>query len=176
MKKKSIQRSDFNKLMVPVYNPAPFIPAKGNGSRIWDQDDNEFIDFAGGIAVNALGHAHPIALDALTEQAKNLWHLGNGYTNEPVLKLAGSLTKATFADKVFFCNSGAEANEAALKLARKVARDNVYQNEAFRQLSVQRIRQDATLLRFNNRGSWYDWRINSVRTIQTPASHFNARC
>ncbi|WP_030423556.1 aminotransferase class III-fold pyridoxal phosphate-dependent enzyme, partial [Acinetobacter baumannii] len=77
-----------------------------------------------GIAVNALGHAHPVAVNALTEQAKKLWHVGNGYTNEPVLRLAKQLTENTFADKVFFCNSGAEANEAALKLARKVGLDS----------------------------------------------------
>ncbi len=82
-----------------------------------------YIDFAGGIAVNALGHAHPAVKAALVEQAGKLWHLGNGYTNEPVLRLAKKLIDATFADKVFFCNSGAEANEAALKLARKHAHD-----------------------------------------------------
>lgn len=83
----------------------------------------EYIDFAGGIAVNALGHAHPELREALNEQASKFWHTGNGYTNEPVLRLAKKLIDATFADRVFFCNSGAEANEAALKLARKFAHD-----------------------------------------------------
>ncbi|HRM42036.1 MAG TPA: acetylornithine/succinylornithine family transaminase, partial [Escherichia coli] len=78
---------------------------------------------AGGIAVNALGHAHPELREALNEQASKFWHTGNGYTNEPVLRLAKKLIDATFADRVFFCNSGAEANEAALKLARKFAHD-----------------------------------------------------
>ncbi|NMC24270.1 MAG: bifunctional succinylornithine transaminase/acetylornithine transaminase, partial [Serratia sp.] len=78
----------------------------------------DYVDFAGGIAVNALGHAHPEIRKTLHEQADKVWHLGNGYTNEPVLRLAKQLIDATFADKVFFCNSGAEANEAALKLAR----------------------------------------------------------
>lgn len=114
------QRSDFNQYMVPLFAPAAFIPVKGEGSRLWDQDGTEYIDFAGGIAVNALGHAHPVAVKALNEQGQKLWHIGNGYTNEPVLKLAKQLVDNTFADKVFFCNSGAEANEAALKLARKV--------------------------------------------------------
>lgn len=114
-----VTRQDFNELMVPIYAPADFVLVRGEGSRIWDQDDKEYIDFAGGIAVNGLGHAHPVALNALTEQAQKLWHLGNGYTNEPVLRLAKQLVASTFADKVFFCNSGAEANEAALKLARK---------------------------------------------------------
>ena len=113
-------RQDFNQYMVPVFAPAQFIPVRGEGSRLWDQQGKEYIDFAGGIAVNALGHAHPVAVKALVEQGQKLWHIGNGYTNEPVLALAKQLVDNTFADKVFFCNSGAEANEAALKLARKV--------------------------------------------------------
>ena len=120
MSQQSVTRENFNQWMVPVYAPAPFILVRGTGSRLWDQTEKEYIDFAGGIAVNALGHAHPIAVNALIEQAHKLWHLGNGYTNEPVLKLAQALIQHTFADKVFFCNSGAEANEAALKLARKI--------------------------------------------------------
>ena len=120
MSEVAITRNNFNDWMVPVFAPANFILVRGEGSRIWDQNDKEYIDFAGGIAVNALGHAHPVAVNALTEQAQKLWHIGNGYTNEPVLRLAKQLVESTFADKVFFCNSGAEANEAALKLARKV--------------------------------------------------------
>ncbi|MCG8708225.1 aspartate aminotransferase family protein [Brenneria sp. 4F2] len=120
----AVTREDFNQRMVPVYAPADFILTRGEGSRIWDQQGKEYIDFAGGIAVNALGHCHPDVMAALTEQAGKLWHIGNGYTNEPVLRLAKQLIDATFADKVFFCNSGAEANEAALKLARKYAHDS----------------------------------------------------
>ncbi|PPC63717.1 aspartate aminotransferase family protein [Pantoea sp. ICBG 1758] len=118
-----VTRHDFDQWMMPVYAPATFIPVRAEGSRLWDQQGKEYIDFAGGIAVNALGHAHPALQQALTEQAAKLWHTGNGYTNEPVLRLAKQLIDATFADRVFFCNSGAEANEAALKLARKVAHD-----------------------------------------------------
>jgi len=110
--------------MMPVYAPAAFIPVRGEGSRLWDQQGKEYIDFAGGIAVNALGHAHPALRQALNDQAAKFWHTGNGFTNEPVLRLAKKLIDATFAEKVFFCNSGAEANEAALKLARKYAHDN----------------------------------------------------
>ena len=113
-----ITRENFDEWMIPVYAPAPFIPVRGEGSRLWDQQGKEYIDFAGGIAVNALGHAHPELREALNEQASKFWHTGNGYTNEPVLRLAKKLIDATFADRVFFCNSGAEANEAALKLAR----------------------------------------------------------
>ncbi|MCF9000127.1 bifunctional succinylornithine transaminase/acetylornithine transaminase [Acinetobacter nectaris] len=115
-----ITRQNFDDWMVPVFSPAEFILVRGEGSRVWDQQEKEYIDFAGGIAVNSLGHAHPVAINALTEQAKKLWHVSNVYTNEPVLRLAKNLVENTFADKVFFCNSGAEANEAALKLARKV--------------------------------------------------------
>ena len=113
-------RQDFDQYMVPVFAPASFILVKGDGAKLWAQDGKDYIDFAGGIAVNALGHAHPVAVKALVEQGQKLWHIGNGYTNEPVLKLAKQLVDHTFADKVFFANSGAEANEAALKLARKV--------------------------------------------------------
>ncbi|WP_248637753.1 succinylornithine/acetylornithine transaminase [Citrobacter koseri] len=120
----SITRENFDEWMMPVYAPAPFIPVRGEGSRLWDQQGKEYIDFAGGIAVNALGHAHPALREALNEQASKFWHTGNGYTNEPVLRLAKMLIDATFAERVFFCNSGAEANEAALKLARKYAHDH----------------------------------------------------
>ncbi|GAS73452.1 MULTISPECIES: succinylornithine/acetylornithine transaminase [Citrobacter] len=119
----SITRENFDEWMMPVYAPATFIPVRGEGSRLWDQQGKEYIDFAGGIAVNALGHAHPALREALNDQASKFWHTGNGYTNEPVLRLAKKLIDATFAERVFFCNSGAEANEAALKLARKFAHD-----------------------------------------------------
>ncbi|WP_241721605.1 bifunctional succinylornithine transaminase/acetylornithine transaminase [Raoultella sp. HC6] len=119
----SITREDFDSYMVPCFAPAPFIPLKAAGSRVWDRQGKEYIDLAGGIAVNALGHCNPALVEALKAQLDSLWHIGNGYTNEPVLQLAKTLVNATFADKVFFCNSGAEANEAALKLARKYARD-----------------------------------------------------
>ncbi len=119
----SITRENFDEWMMPVYAPAPFIPVRGEGSRLWDQQGKEYIDFAGGIAVNALGHAYPALREALNDQASKFWHTGNGYTNEPVLRLAKKLIDATFAERIFFCNSGAEANEAALKLARKYAHD-----------------------------------------------------
>ncbi|EOC1595736.1 aspartate aminotransferase family protein [Cronobacter sakazakii] len=120
----SITRQNFDEWMIPVYAPAAFIPVRAEGSTLWDQEGKEYIDFAGGIAVNALGHAHPKLREALETQAAKIWHTGNGYTNEPVLRLAKRLIDATFADRVFFCNSGAEANEAALKLARKYAHDH----------------------------------------------------
>ncbi|GEM76794.1 aspartate aminotransferase family protein [Vibrio sagamiensis] len=118
-----VERGLFNDVMVPCYNPMEMIPVKGQGSRIWDQDGNEYIDFAGGIAVSCLGHCHPVMVNALTEQGNKLWHLSNVMTNEPALRLAKKLTEISFAERVFFANSGAEANEAALKLARRYAAD-----------------------------------------------------
>ena len=116
-----VTREMFDQVMVPNYNPAKMVPVRGLGSRVWDQAGNEFIDFAGGIAVNALGHCHPELVNALTEQGQKLWHLSNVFTNEPALRLAKKLTDHTFAERVYFANSGAEANEAALKLARRFA-------------------------------------------------------
>lgn len=117
----SLTRADFDQYMVPNYAPAAFVPVMGAGSRIWDQAGREYIDFAGGIAVNSLGHCHPALVAALEDQATKLWHVSNVFTNEPALALAKRLVDATFAEKAFFCNSGAEANEAALKLARRAA-------------------------------------------------------
>lgn len=114
-------REQFDDVMVPNYAPGKIIPVKGEGSRVWDQEGREYVDFAGGIAVSSLGHAHPALVKALTEQGQKLWHLSNVMTNEPAIALAKKLVDVTFADKVFFCNSGAEANEAALKLARRHA-------------------------------------------------------
>jgi len=118
-----VTRDLFNDVMVPNYNPSAVIPVRGEGSRVWDQNNNEFIDFAGGIAVNCLGHCHPALVSALKEQGEKIWHLSNVMTNEPALRLAQKMVEATFADKVYFANSGAEANEAALKLARRFALD-----------------------------------------------------
>ena len=118
-----VTRDLFNDVMVPNYNPSAVIPVRGEGSRVWDQNNNEFIDFAGGIAVNCLGHCHPALVNALKEQGEKIWHLSNVMTNEPALRLAQKMVEATFADKVYFANSGAEANEAALKLARRFALD-----------------------------------------------------
>jgi len=118
-----VTRELFDEVMVPNYAPSQIIPVKGLGSRVWDQSGQEFIDFAGGIAVNCLGHCHPALVEALITQGQKLWHLSNVMTNEPALLLAKTLTEATFADNVYFANSGAEANEGALKLARRWALD-----------------------------------------------------
>ena len=118
-----VSRDTFDDVMVPNYAPSAVIPVRGQGSRVWDQQDKEYIDFAGGIAVSSLGHCHPALVGALKEQSEKVWHLSNVMTNEPALRLAKKLVDSTFADKVYFANSGAESNEAALKLARRWALD-----------------------------------------------------
>lgn len=114
-----VSRALFDNVMLQNYHPLDVVPVRGEGSHIWDQQGREYIDFAGGIAVVGLGHCHPALVAALEEQAHQLWHVSNVMTNEPALRLARGLTAATFADRVFFCNSGGEANEAAFKLARR---------------------------------------------------------
>ncbi len=139
-----VTRAMFDQWMVPCYAPAPFVPVRGEGSRVWDQDGRMYIDFAGGVAVTALGHCHPAMVRALTEQAGRLWHVSNWFTNEPALRLAKRLVDATFAERVFFCNSGAEANEAALKLARRYAHDRHGAQKIARDLDAKRLpRPDA---------------------------------
>ncbi len=117
----AVTRATFDDVIVPIYAPAQFIPVKGKGSRVWDQQGKEYVDFAGGIAVTALGHCHPALVDALKAQGETLWHVSNVFTNEPALRLGRKLTAATFAERVVFMNSGTEANETAFKLARHYA-------------------------------------------------------
>jgi acetylornithine/N-succinyldiaminopimelate aminotransferase len=112
----------FERYYLPVYRPRRIVLERGAGSRVFDTDGREYVDLGAGIAVNALGHAHPALVQALTEQAGRLWHTSNVFVSEPPLRLAQSLAEASgFAQRVFLCNSGAEANEAAIKLARKYA-------------------------------------------------------
>ena len=119
-----LNRSTFDEVMFPNYAPAPMIPVKGEGSTVYDADGNQYIDLTGGIAVNVLGHCHPKMVEAIQRQSERLWHVSNGFTNHEALKFARRLANKTFADKVFFCNSGAEANEAAFKCARRYAVDH----------------------------------------------------
>ncbi|QJT82982.1 aspartate aminotransferase family protein [Kosakonia sp. MUSA4] len=114
----AVTRANFDEVILPIYAPAEFIPVKGKGSRVWDQQGKEYVDFAGGIAVTALGHCHPALVETLKTQGETLWHISNVFTNEPALRLARKLIDATFAERVVFMNSGTEANETAFKLAR----------------------------------------------------------
>ncbi|GAB2552734.1 acetylornithine/succinylornithine family transaminase [Rhodanobacter koreensis] len=107
---------------LPVYRPREVVLDHGKGARVWDTQGRDYVDFGAGIAVNALGHQDPDLLAALTAQAHKLWHSSNVFYTEPPLRLAEELVNAAeFAERVFLCNSGAEANEAAIKLVRKWA-------------------------------------------------------
>jgi len=107
---------------LPVYRPRDVVLDHGKGARVWDTQGRDYVDFGAGIAVNALGHQDPDLLDALTTQARKLWHTSNVFYSEPPLRLAEELVSASgFAERVFLCNSGTEANEAAIKLVRKWA-------------------------------------------------------
>lgn len=107
---------------LPVYKPRELVLDHGKGSRVWDTEGRDYVDFGAGIAVNALGHQDPDLLEALTTQAHKLWHSSNVFYTEPPLRLAEELVTASgFAERVFLCNSGAEANEAAIKLVRRWA-------------------------------------------------------
>jgi predicted acetylornithine/succinylornithine family transaminase len=105
--------------LMPTYgrNPVEFV--RGEGTRLWDSDGNEYLDFLAGISVTQLGHCHPAIVEAITTQAQTLMHVGNLFYTEPQLRLAERLSKLAIGGKVFFCNSGAEANECAIKVARR---------------------------------------------------------
>jgi len=117
-------RKRFEAAMMPNYGTPPLALARGEGSRVWDVDGNRYLDLIGGIAVSALGHAHPAIVDAVTTQVKKIAHTSNLFVHEPGIRLAERLLTILHADahgggRVFFCNSGTEANEAALKLVRR---------------------------------------------------------
>ncbi|MBR5347030.1 MAG: aminotransferase class III-fold pyridoxal phosphate-dependent enzyme, partial [Deltaproteobacteria bacterium] len=111
------------KVLFGNYSRIPLVPVRGEGCRVWDADGRCYLDFVAGIAVNALGHAYPRVVDAIEKQARSMIHCSNLYNIPPQIELAELLVAHTFADQVFFCNSGAEANEAAIKLARKYSHD-----------------------------------------------------
>jgi acetylornithine aminotransferase len=112
-----------DKVIAKTYKRFPIVITKGKGCSLWDTEGKKYIDFVSGIAVCNLGHAHPKISEALSKQADILLHVSNLYYTEPQVELACKLTENSFADRVFFCNSGAEANEAAIKLARKYFKD-----------------------------------------------------
>ena len=114
-----------DKYIMATYKRFPIVLVKGLGARVWDSDGKEYLDFVAGIAVCSLGHSHPKVVDAIKKQVEILTHVSNLYYIEPQIRYARMLVENSFADKVFFCNSGAEANEAAIKLARKYAHGNM---------------------------------------------------
>jgi len=110
--------------MFQTYRRAPLTLVRGDGCRVWDEQDKEYLDFVGGIAVCALGHSSPVISTAICEQSKKLVHVSNLYYTQPQIDLAEILVENSFAERVFFSNSGAEANEAAIKLARHYSKDH----------------------------------------------------
>jgi len=116
-----VARSD--KVIMKTYGRYPIVPVRGEGCRLWDADGKEYLDFLAGVAVNNLGHCHPRVVKAIQEQAATLIHCSNYYQIPQQIELAELLCSHSFADRAFFCNSGAEANEAAIKLARKYSLD-----------------------------------------------------
>ena len=112
-------RDDADKYLMQTYSRQPITIVRGRGAKVYDLEGREYIDFVGGIAVNVLGHGHPDLVQAIQRQAMQLIHTSNLYYTEPQVNLAKMLVDHSFADRVFFCNSGAEANEAAIKLARR---------------------------------------------------------
>ena len=124
MKEKEIMALADENIM-NTYKRFPIVLVKGSGVKVWDVNGKEYLDFVAGIAVCNLGHSHPQVIAAVKEQLENLTHVSNLYYTEPQAQLAKLLVDNSFADKVFFCNSGAEANEAAIKLARKYAHENM---------------------------------------------------
>ena len=109
----------------PNYGRTPIVLVRGEGTRVWDSDGREYLDFTTGIAVTSLGHCHPVITGAIREAAATLLHVSNIFHTAPQVHLAKLLVEHSFADRVFFCNSGAEANEAALKVARKYGKERL---------------------------------------------------
>jgi acetylornithine/N-succinyldiaminopimelate aminotransferase len=117
-----MQQAD--QVIMGTYKRFPIVLVKGLGTRVWDSTGKEYLDLVAGIAVCNLGHSHRRVIEAISKQVENITHVSNLYYLEPQVRLAKLLVENSFADRVFFCNSGAEANEAAIKLARKYSRDN----------------------------------------------------
>ncbi|MBM7409137.1 acetylornithine transaminase [Methanococcus maripaludis] len=121
--------SDEKKYVIGTYGRVPVVLVKGNGMSVFDTDGKEYLDFLAGIGVNNVGHCHPKVVEAIKNQAETLIHVSNIYYNVPQIELAKKLVNLSGLDKAFFCNSGAEANEAAIKLARKYAKANGKEGE-----------------------------------------------
>ena len=121
--------NEYTNYTVPFYGPADFVVKKAKGSYVWDVNNKKYIDFTAGIAVTNLGHSNNDLVKILNHQSRNAWHLSNLYINMPAIDLAKKLCQKTFAEKVFFCNSGAESIEAAVKTARKYTSTKFHKNK-----------------------------------------------
>ncbi len=115
--------ADSERYIANTYSRYPVVLVRGQGCKVWGSDGREYLDFVAGLAVCNLGHCHPKVVQAIQDQSRKLIHVSNFYHIEPQIELAKLLCENSFADRVFFCNSGAEANEAAMKLAKKYAKD-----------------------------------------------------
>jgi len=120
--------TDSQHYIMNTYTRQPLVLVKGRGTKVYDSEGREYLDFVSGVAVNNLGHCHPRVVVALQKQAQRLMHVSNHFHNEPQINLAKALVKSSFADKVFFCNSGTEAVEAAIKLGRRYSREVLKQD------------------------------------------------
>ena len=127
--------ADEQRYLFQNYGRQPIVIERGEGTRVWDADGKEYLDLVGGLAVNALGHAHPVVAAALAEQSRKLIHTSNLYYTEPMIELAKLLVEHSCFDRVFFCNSGTEAIEAAIKLARRWGHDT--RNGAYEMIAFQ---------------------------------------
>ena len=114
------------KYVMNTYNRLPLVFTRGEGCYVWDMEGKRYLDLVAGIAVNSLGHAHPQVTEAIAQQAKVLIHCSNLYWNQQQIDLAKLLCEKSGMDKAFFANSGAEANEAAIKLARKFGKERYH--------------------------------------------------
>ena len=132
------------KYVAHTYNRYSLVLVKGKGTRVWDVEGKEYLDFVSGLAVCNLGHCHPRVVKAIQAQAETLIHVSNFFYITPQIELASLLCKHSFADKVFFCNSGAEANEGAIKLARKYAREKM-QGDRYEIITMERSFHGRTL-------------------------------
>ena len=132
------------KYVAHTYNRYSLVLVKGKGTRVWDVEGREYLDFVSGLAVCNLGHCHPRVVKAIQAQAETLIHVSNFFYIAPQIELASLLCKHSFADKVFFCNSGAEANEGAIKLARKYAREKM-QGDRYEIITMERSFHGRTL-------------------------------
>ena len=129
-------QTQFNKSVLGTYGRFPLTIVKGKGSLLWDDTGKSYLDFVSGLAVNNLGHAHPQILKSISHQAKKLIHVSNLYYNQPQGELASNLTKLTGLKKAFFCNSGAEANEAAIKFVRHASIELTHQKDRVEIIAV----------------------------------------
>ena len=127
MNKKIIQLTERH--VAATYGRYPIALVKGKGMHVWDASGNKYLDFVAGVAVDSLGHCHPKIVQAIRKQAGQLLHVSNWFHIEPQAQLAAELTRLSFGNKVFFCNSGTEATEGAIKLARKFFIDQGQKNK-----------------------------------------------